>query len=52
MLKAICTVFLCILGGFIGLLFGSTINVASEMFIAGVLTMGFACVVYAIDSRK
>ena len=52
MLKAICTFFLCLLGGFVGLLFGSRINGASEFFIAGILIMGFSCVVYAISSRK
>lgn len=52
MLKALCTIFLCLLGGFIGLLAGSMINGESELLIGGILVMGFACVVYAIDSRK
>lgn len=52
MLKALCTVLLCMLGGFIGLLIGSRINGTAEFFIAGILIMGFACVVYAIDRRK
>ena len=52
MLKALCTVLFCLFGGFIGLLVGSRINGAAEFFIGGILIMGFACVVYAIDRRK
>lgn len=52
MLKALCTALLCLLGGIVGMFMGSRINALSEFFIGGILIIGFACIVYAIDSRK